>query len=159
MRRLAVAVAVLASAPAAQAKLVFEREDGTVLPTGKPLVWCGPWAQDVATPTLHVGTPTWHLGAVRRDLLRGRAFTFPHSFVFDEPSNAELFVADPPNEAATDTERSRGRLFFTRISCRPGAPVEFRIDARVGSEFRDGDPITVSGRFRGRVGTRRGPLP
>lgn len=161
MRALALAVVVLAGAPAAaEAKLVFEREDGTVIRSAAPRVWCGPWDEEVATPTLHVGTRSWHLGAVRRDLLRGKAFTFPHSFVFDEPSGAELFVAAPPDiEASTDTERSRGRLFFTRISCRPGAIVAFRIDAVVGSEFGDGEPVTVRGRFRGRVGTVSGPIP
>jgi hypothetical protein len=155
----AVALAVLAAAAPAHGALRFEREDGTRIPTGKPIVWCGPWADDVATPALHIGTARWHLGAVRRDLVRGRAFTFPHSFVFDRPTKAELFVADGDNEASTEGEDSSGRVFYRRISCRPGRIVEFSIDAVVDSEFSDGDPITVSGVFRGRVGTVTGPIP
>lgn len=161
MRGVAIAAVVLLAAPAAEAKLRFEREDGTRLPAGAPKVWCGGWDQEVATPTLHVGTRSWHLGAVRRDLLNGRAFTFPHSFVFDEPSNAELFIGDRAtgNELSTEGEDSSGRVFFRRISCRPGHVVEFSIDAVVDSEFGDGDTMSVTGVFRGRVGTATGPIP
>lgn len=160
MRRLAVAAAVLMWAPAADARLVFEREDGTTLPTGDPIVWCGKWDYDVATPALHIGTYNWHLAAVRRDLVKGKAFRFPHSFNFDEPSKAQLFIADRPtgNELNTDGEDSSGRIFFRRISCRPGRIVEFTIDAVVDSEFGDRKPMHVTGRFRGRVGREIGPI-
>jgi hypothetical protein len=137
-----------------------------VIPSAqRPHVWCGPWSSELATPALQVGLRPrskgffWSLSAVRRDLLRGQAFSFPHSFVFDHPSDALLFVLDGTNEAATATGESRGRLFFTRISCRPGAIVSFRIDATVGSELSDGEPVAVSGRFRGRVGSQPWPIP
>ena len=161
MIRAAAALAVLAAAAPAQGALRFEREDGSRMPGGRPIVWCGPWADDVATPTLHVGSSRWHLGAVRRDLVRGRAFTFPHSFVFDRPTQAELFIADraTENELSTEGEDSSGRVFFRRISCRPGRVVAFSIDATVDSEFGDGETMRVRGVFRGRVGTVAGRIP
>ena len=161
MIRAAAALAAFAAAAPAQGALRFEREDGTRLATGKPIVWCGPWEADVAEPALHVGTGHWHIGAVRRDLVRGRAFTFPHSFVFDRPSKAELFIADRKtgNELSTAGDDSGGRVFFRRISCRPGRVVEFSIDATVDSEFGDREPMRVSGVFRGRIGRVTGPIP
>lgn len=160
-----VAALLLAAAPA-QAKLTFERQDGTVIrSSAQPRVWCGAWSSDVDVPALHVGLLRrsggffWHLGVVRRDLRKGRAFTFPHSFLGDKPTGAQLFAADGRNELSTAEEESSGRLFFPRISCRPGHAVSFRIDATLGSELHDLPTISVSGRFRGRVGTRPAPVP
>jgi hypothetical protein len=169
VRRAALAAGVLAavllSPQAAGAKLVFERENGTAIrSSATPIVWCGPWSPEVTTPALHVAVPRrgkrffWSLSAVRRDLVRGKAFTFPHSFTFDEPSDALLFAVDGENELSTAEEESRGRVFYRRISCRPGALVSFRIDARLGSELFAFATISVSGTFRGRVGTRTAPI-
>ncbi len=95
---------------------------------------------------------------VRADLRRGRAFRFPHSFLWDHPSGALIFAVDRRNEASTAEEEASGRLFFDRISCRPGRDVSFRVDAALGSEV-SGPRILVSGTFRGRVGTRTWPIP
>ena len=128
--------------------------------TGTPRVFCGPWDSDAAEPALHIVLRTpgrklgWQLSAVRRDIRAGRRMTFPNSFVFNRPRRADLFVYDAPNEASTQGEDSRGSVTFTRIACTRGGLVAFRIDATVDSEFGDGDPIRVTGSFRGRVSHR-----
>ncbi|MFL5846698.1 MAG: hypothetical protein ACJ762_18605 [Solirubrobacteraceae bacterium] len=159
MRRFApVLAAALVCAPAAEAELTFERANGETTATGSPRVWCGPWSADVATPALHVGTRSWHLGVVRADLRRGHAFTFPHSFVFDHPTGAELFLADGRNELSTAGDDAGGRLFFRRVSCRPGRRLVFEADVILDSEVA-GPSVRMHGTFRGRVGRRTWPIP
>jgi hypothetical protein len=146
-------------AQAAEAKLSFTRADGSVIHfSAKPRVWCGPWAQDVATPAIHVAVRGhkrhWDLSAVRRDAKPRKRFKFPLDFVFDKPHGVQLFVADAPNEASTAQEESSGSMTFSRVSCRHGGVVAFSIDAVVGSELSNEPAISVSGIFRGRVSAR-----
>lgn len=149
-----------AGASTAAAQLTFTREDGSAIAfPGQTRVWCGPWAQDVAVPAIHVfaGRPRhpqhhWELSAVRRDVARGTRLRFPLDFVFDHPRGAQMFAADDPIEASTAEEEASGSMTFTRATCRRGGVLAFRIDAVLGSEFSDGEEVRVIGTFRGRVG-------
>jgi hypothetical protein len=152
-----------AGASGVDAKLTF-RSHGSVLRfEGRPRVWCGPWADDVARPALHVAltdTPRrgWTLDAVRRDLRVGEPIRFPLDFVFDGPRGAQLFVADGRRiEASSAEEESSGSLTFTHAGCRRGALVAFTIDAALGSEYFQGGRVGVTGSFRGRVSSAPRP--
>lgn len=146
----------LAAAAPARAELTFQRPDGSAIAFhAAPRVWCGPWDADVAVPSLRItagrGLHHWELHVVRRDLKIGRPLRFPNIFTWNRPRGAMLFVADAPIEASTAEEEASGSLTFSRLSCRRGRTVAFRIDAVLGSELIDGDRVRVSGTFRGRV--------
>ena len=152
---LAFLICLFLAAPA-QGRLTFTRADGSRIAfKGPTTVRCGAWADDVRRPALHIargGTKRhWQLDVVRRDLKNETPLEFPNDFVFDRPRGAQLFVADAPDEASTAGEDSSGSIVFSRHGCRPGVGVVFRIDAVLDSEFGDGDPVHVTGRFRGRV--------
>jgi hypothetical protein len=141
--------------------LVFTRPDGSVLtyPT-RVRVWCGRWGPDVRTRTIHVQmgrrarSPLWWLRAVVADVRRDRRVDLPHSFVWTDPTEAQMFVGDGTNEISSATERSSGRIVFERIGCGPRLRIRFRVDATLGSEFFDGDTIAVTGTFSARAGPR-----
>jgi hypothetical protein len=146
----------LANAASAQAGLAFERLDGKQIRfTGTPRVWCGPWDDEVARPSIHVVLRAprhgWELSAVRRNLKTGRPIEFPNDFVSTRPRGALLFVFDAAIEASSAEEESSGSMVFSRVSCRFGGVVEFSIDAVLGSEFFNGKRVRVSGTFRGHV--------
>ena len=144
---------------AAEARVVFKRADGSVIRfAGTPRAWCGPWESDVARPSVHVALGSvkhrWHLSAVRRDLAIGRPIKFPKDFVWNRPRGALLFLADGSNEASTAEEESSGSMEFSRVTCRRGGVVAFSIQGILGSEYSDGEPVRVSGTYRGRVSQR-----
>ena len=58
-----------------------------------------------------------------------------------------MFLLDPPNELATNTEESSGFIVFHSLPCLKGRTVDFSIDAVLGSEFGDMPSVTVIGRF------------
>jgi len=141
--------------------LVFRDADGQPLdfgPNAETYIWCGPWASDVDEPSLQVFVGTieppmaWRLFVAVDDIDPGTTVSFPNEFVFNQPRNAHLFVLNPPNQSATDTEDSFGAITFTRLDCGTSGAVEFTIDATIGSEFGDGPVMTVTGSFRGPVG-------
>ena len=149
-------------------QLVFRRKSGDVITfpaTAKAFVWCGPYESDgdPATPTFHVivydttltDATYWRLWAIPADVTIGEPQRFPNHWQWPNPDSVEIFVGDPPNEAATDTEDAGGSITFTKLDCvdesGDGGGVEFTIDARVGSEFGDGPWIDVTGSFRGRL--------
>jgi hypothetical protein len=119
-------------------------------------VWCGPWDDVVATPSLQIvlaaatGGPYWHLQAVVSDVTVGKPLTFPNISV--QPKNVDIFVLDPPNELSTSTDESSGSITFQKLNCGSGGEVQFSINATIGSEFGDGPPITVAGNFRAPIG-------
>jgi hypothetical protein len=156
----AVALCVLVFAATASAELVVKRA-----PSGKQLrfsgpvqVWCGPWDESVARPSVHVlvGPPRrhWELSAVTGDVRLGRPIRFPHSVLSSNPHGAQLFVgvARPPIEASSAEEEASGSLTFSRLDCGPGGEVAFRVKAVLGSELFGGERVRVSGAFRGQVG-------
>ncbi len=157
----AVAASGAAAAPAASPdfqvnnQVVLTRADGTVLPVKANVrVWCGPWASDVRTPAIHVRAGTrggvWTLSAVLADVRRRPVVRFPHSFVFDKPTGAQLFAGDGRNEASTAEEESSGRITFTRARCGTRLDLRFRVDGVMGSEFSDGTSIAIRGSFSAR---------
>lgn len=150
------ASSLMVGAAVADARLTFKRDDGSVIPfRGTPRAWCGPWEADVARPSVHVALRNprrvWQLSAVRRNVKDGQRIEFPNSFNWDKPHGAQLFVGGIRNEASTAEEESSGSMAFSRVSCRRGGVVAFRIDAVLGSEFFDGALVHVSGTYRGRV--------
>ena len=133
--------------------LVFLRPDGTeVAYPGAVRVWCGPWASDVPVRSVHVqvgarGRPYWHLSAVLADVRRDPVVRLPHTFIFGRPSEALLFAVDGTNELSSAEEEASGRITFRRARCGPRLRIRFRVDATLGSEFLDGEPLSVRGTF------------
>ena len=148
---------------AVENSLVFTRANQSQIsfPSGALLrVWCGPWDNIVATPSLQIlfaapGGPSayWHLKAVVSDVTVGIPLTFPNHFTFSQPRNVDIFVLDPPNELATNTDKSTGSITFQKLNCGTGSEVQFSINATIGSEFGNGPSITVAGTFRSPIGT------
>lgn len=122
-------------------------------------MWCGPWDEEVARPSIHVALRGprhgWELSAVRRNLKTGRQIEFPNDFVSTRPRGALLFVFDTSIiEASSAEEESSGSMVFSQVSCRLGGVVEFSVDAVLGSEFFNGKRVRVSRTFRGHVTER-----
>jgi hypothetical protein len=162
MRPLAVgasiALCLLVCASPAAAALVFKHPNGAAIHfPGSTQVWCGPWEEGVARPSVHVvagnGRAHWEISAVRRDVKLGRPIEFPNSFVHDRPHGAFLFVgvARSGIEASSAEGEGSGSLVFSRLDCQLGGAVEFRVRATLGSELFDGERVKVSGTFSGEV--------
>ncbi len=138
-------------------QLVFTREDGSEIEftaTAKAYVWCGPWENDLVLDTsLHVwfgssaSVNGWVLKAVVGDIEIGDTLRFPNYFIWDQPDSVHMFLLDPPNELATNTEESSGFIVFHSLPCPDGRTVDFSIDAVIGSEYGDMPSVTVRGRF------------
>ena len=138
-------------------RLTWTKPDGTAVAFRPELrAWCGPWASDVAVPSIHVavgsqartGRPArWELDAVVADVKRRPVVRLPKTFVFDHPRGAQLFATDGRNEVNSDTEESTGRIRFQRVSCGRRLRIAFRLSARLGSEFGEGERLTVRGSF------------
>ena len=156
-------IAVLASslAPAVAAAdlrvtstIALERPDGTAVPVAQNLrVWCGPWEPGIPARTLHVraGSAPGRSGRSRpwsptSGAMRSSAS--PNSFVFDEPTGAQLFAVDGTNEASSGEEEASGRITFGKVRCGPRLAVRFRVRAVLGSEFFDGGLLHMRGTFR-----------
>ncbi len=134
--------------------VAFTRADGSAVQFAQNLrVWCGPWERDVPRRTLHIragapGGPSWQLSAVVADVRRRPVVRFPHSFVWNRPTGAQLFAVDGDNEASSSEEEASGRISFGRVRCGRRLAVRFRVRAVLGSELFEGDPLTMSGSFR-----------
>jgi hypothetical protein len=64
-----------------------------------------------------------------------------------------LFAVDRgENEVSSAEEEASGRIVFERAGCLPRPHVTFRVQATLGSEYFDGEPVRVRGRMtiRGR---------
>ena len=128
--------------------------DGSAIPIAQNLrVWCGPWARDVPRRTLHIRAgaregPFWQLDAVVADVRRRPVVLFPHSFVFDRPTGAQLFAVDGDNEASSAEEEASGWISFRRVRCGRRLAVRFRVRAVLGSELFGGEALTMRGSFR-----------
>jgi hypothetical protein len=163
MPRLLLVIALLAFAvcPDASAAgltvtntITVTRADGSAVPFAQNLrVWCGPWERDVPRRSLHVragsrATPFWQLDAVVADVRRDPIVRFPRSFVFDEPTGAQLFAVDGENEASSATDEASGRISFGKVRCGRRLAVRLRVRAVLGSEFFGGEALTMRGSFR-----------
>ena len=155
----AVAVGV---ASAATSPIAFHRADGSRITfRSSPRVWCGRWERDVPTRAVQVvvlrtrrDQAYWSLSGVVKDVRPGKLLRFPVGFDYTRPRKAQLFVYDArtKNELSSEDEDSRGTVVFSKVGCKLGQTVELTVRGTIGSEFFDGKPITVSGRFRGVVG-------
>jgi hypothetical protein len=167
----AVVAGIAAAAPAAAGAdvavtntLTFARPDAsTVVFPENVRIWCGRWEDGVPTRTLHVWfggrrrSAFWHLQVVVADVRRDPVVELPHTFVFDRPSGAQLFAVDGTNELSTGEEEARGRIVFSRVRCGRRLAVRFRMRGRLGSEFFDGEELSVRGSFSARVRPPRAP--
>jgi hypothetical protein len=167
MRRAAVAAIAVATALAAadgaaaapmkvRNALELSRADGSPIAFDPEVrVWCGPFEPDVPVRAIHVmvggppkeGRPRWEIVAVVKDVRRRPNVRLPHSFVFDKPTGAQLFAYDGDNEASSAEEESAGTIRFGRVRCGRRMRISFRLEGRLGSEFSDRGPISVSGSF------------
>jgi hypothetical protein len=157
-----------ASEPGPPAGLVFSRADGSVIDIpGRTVAWCGPWNDMIPAQALQIAAiegvepapgqewfSYWRVWAIVADVRTGKPVTFPNEFVWNKPRRAEIFVGDFPteNEASSKQEGSSGHIVFRKATCELGGEVEFTIDAAIGSEFGDNEPILAAGTFRGVVG-------
>ncbi len=149
----------------AQNNLVFTRDDQSQIsfPSDAELfVWCGPWQEgEVDTASLQVffgASPNRSAGdlqAVLSDVTVGEPLPFPNFFIWDQPKDVDIFVADAPNELSTSQDDSSGSIVFQKLDCGSGGEVEFSIDAVIDSEFGDGPSMHVTGTFRAPIGQRR----
>jgi len=147
-------------------QLVFTRENGSEIEFTAPVktyVCCGPWEQDqVHDSSLHVWFASstsengWMLKAVVGDVEIGDTLYFPNFFIWDQPDSVHMFLLDPPNELATNTEESSGYIVFHSLPCPVGRTVDFSINAVLGSEYHDMPSVTVHGRF---IAEETGALP
>lgn len=156
---LALVVLVLASAAPAEAitvrnDLTFTRADGTAVTYAPRVrVFCGAWEPGVPVRAIHVvvgrrrGGPYWKLSGVLADVAGGRVVRVPHSFVFDEPSDALLFATDGDNELSSAEEEGSGRITVDHARCGPRLRIRFRIRATLGSELSDLPALRVRGTF------------
>ena len=138
-------------------RLTWSHPDGTPLAFRPEVrVWCGRWERDVPVPSIHVRVghrlPTrsaafWELSAVLADVKRRPLVRLPKTFIWDHPRGAQLFAAAGGNEANSDSERSAGSIRFQRVRCGRRLRIAFRVEGRVGSEFIDGETLTVRGSF------------
>jgi hypothetical protein len=155
--------------------LRFTRADGSTIriPLGV-VAWCGPWNDLIPRRALHVGALAgpprrvsyWRLWAIPRDVESGDRVHSPVEFVWNRPRGVEIFVGDledtpggadtlgGTNEASTQEEESGGWIEFDASGCEVGDEVAFTVDAVLGSEFGDDEPIAVEGSLRLRVGER-----
>ena len=158
--RVALLIALVLAATAAPAagairvddRLTFTRTDGTPVAFPPKLrVFCGPWAGDVPVRAIHVRIGgrhgRWQLDAVLADVRGGRVVRLPNAFVFDAPRGALLFAGVGGIEASSAEEEARGRIVFERARCGPRLRVRVRVEATLGSEFFDGEPLVVRGTF------------
>jgi hypothetical protein len=130
------------------------RADGSAVQIAQNLrVWCGPWEPDVPRRTLHIRAgaregPFWQLSAVVADVRRQPIVRFPHSFVFDQPTGAQLFAVAGDNEVSSSEEEASGQISFARVRCGRRLAVRFRVRAVLGSEFFEGEALRMRGSFR-----------
>jgi hypothetical protein len=147
--------------------LTFTRADSSRVEfpaTIETYVWCGDWETDVVpVPSVLVwigtrspGRTYVRLRAVVSDVEVGEPIQFPNFFIWDQPEGVSMFLFDPPNELATDTEDASGSIVFHQIPCPDGSMLDFSIDAVMGSEFWNMPPVAVRGRFTAEV---TGPPP
>ena len=148
------AATATAAPPKVEGALTFTRPDGTRLAFGEQIrIWCGRWEPDVPVRAIHVLAGNqrrgrfWLLSAVLADVKQPATVQLPNSFTSTKPEGALLFAVDRgENELSSAVEEAHGTIVFKRAGCRPKPHVTFNVDATLGSEFFDGDPVRVEGR-------------
>ena len=104
------------------------RMDGSAVQVAQNLrVWCGRWARDVPARSLHIRAGSrsgrfWQLDAVVADIRHDPVVRFPHSFVFDKPTGAEIFAVDRENELSSRRRRRAAASPSARSAAAAGSP-------------------------------------
>lgn len=93
----------------------------------------------------------WRVWVVLDDVSAGPEVTFPNRFIWEEPKGVSMFILDGANELSSAEEDASGSIVFRTLDCTPGGEIEFEIAATLGSEYHQGPPVDVAGRFRGVV--------
>ncbi|HVK28851.1 MAG TPA: hypothetical protein VM575_10945 [Nocardioides sp.] len=134
-------------------RLVVTRADGTEVVFDEVTAKCGPSENDSGEVVVRIEgiTDGVHLSSeiVAADVEGDRTFALPIDFGDQEQGvrNLYLFVgAEPDLETSTTQEESTGTLEVVRAACDP-VEVELTIDATLGSEYFDGEPVDVEGRL------------
>jgi hypothetical protein len=149
-RRQALVIAALAAAAlrpdaaaaglTVESTVAFTRPDGSAVPLAQRVhVSCGRWERDVPVRSVRIragarGGPLWQLRAVVADVRRRPVVRFPHDFVWDRPSGAQLFAVDGENELSSAEEEASGTITFRKVRCGRRLDVRFDIDGVLGSE-------------------------
>jgi hypothetical protein len=159
-------LALCLAAPAAAAgSLAFSHADGTPIEfSGQPRAWCGPWSPEVGQRSVHVELrqrhAVWEMRGVLADLHSHPRVHFPNDFVSDHPHGALLFVAAPGGiETSSAEEEGSGSISFAHLGCRRGSLLEFTVEATLGSELFEGETVSASGTYRGRIGAAPALIP
>lgn len=161
-----VLAACLVAPSVAAGSLTFSRADGSPIDfAGRARAWCGRWSPEVGRRSVHVELLSgrrarWEMRGVLSDLHSHPRVRFPDDFVFDHPRGALLFVAAPGGiEASSAEEESSGSISFSHLGCRRGGVLEFTVQATLGSELFEGETVSVSGTYRGRIGAAPAAIP
>jgi hypothetical protein len=145
----------LAGSAAASDSLLFRRADGSAIVfPGAVRAWCDAKRLNVVTLARRTRQSRWQLQVVRKHVRPGRTVRFS----WRRANGIGIFVLDAKahNEASEGAEGSHGVVTLRRATCRRGRVVEIGLSGTIASEFSDGQPIRVSGTYRGKIGVRPG---
>lgn len=150
----------------AQPGLRITREDGSLVEIDRTLrAWCGVprnqgdagrsllvLAGDLPSGDLSDAPSYWTFRIVLEKLERTRRLAVPQVPV-DTPSWV-FYVNDKErdNEAAAYKEGSSGRIEVERWGCEEGDAVTLTVNARVASEFGDGEAVQARGTVTAEIG-------
>lgn len=63
----------------------------------------------------------------------------------NEETGVSFFIADGRNEASSGEENATGSIEIIHAACEPKPVLELRINGTLGSEFGDGETLTIKG--------------
>ena len=146
----ALLLAVAGSAAAADSPL-FQRPDGSAIVfPGTVRAWCGTKNLNVLNLALRIRQSRWELHIARKRIHANSIVRFS----WRRANGIRIFVYDAKthNEASEGAEGSHGVITLRRATCRRGGKLAVRMSGTIASEFSDGQPVRVSGTYRGQVG-------
>lgn len=137
--------------------LTFTRADGSRFTLADPEVSCGPSVFTASgeeaivigqqeAPAERPSEPFFTIEGITADVEDGATVDLPTEYLDDDPSGALMFVYDSegPNELSSSADGSSGTLELADVSCSP-PKATVTVDATLGSEASDGEPLEVSG--------------
>jgi hypothetical protein len=140
----------VAGSAAASDRPLFRRADGSAIVfPGAVRAWCDRTSLNVASLGRQVRQSHWQLEVARRNISPGRLVRF--SWRRANGIGVFVFDAKTQNEASEGAEGSRGVVTLRHATCRRGGSLDIGLSGTVASEFFDGNPVRVSGRYRGAV--------
>ena len=133
--------------------LVFEYADETEIEMGHDYAaCCGPWeagyddriALKLFFYNIDEELSFWKIFISVNEAYQDSIYSLPLS-----SSPLKIFLVDisAGNELSGDTPESSGTITLDSFSCGPPLKVSFTIDALVGSEFSEGEPVYIRGNF------------